>query len=176
MEGSKIHPVWMLPLVLVLMIVSGCSIGPKTAPDLLAHAEKNVKPLVNNAVIINVEIDSNINNHEEIEKTVKESIEMALNNSNIFGEDSSQKYRIDANILIASQAAFSFGSFEGKLKIHYKLFDPSDNKIFDKTIYTEAGSDQQHFLGAKRHRRSRAVNISKNVLQFIDGLQNHLAE
>jgi len=88
--------------------------------------------------------------------------------------DSSRVYRIQANVLVASQSAWSFGAFDGKLEINYVLFDENNNKIIDETIYTEAGSDKDYFSGAKRHRRSRAVNISKNVLQFVDILQSQL--
>ena len=68
----------------------------------------------------------------------------------------------------------SFGSFEGQLEIRYVVHDSNDREILDKTISTVAGSDQWSFSGAKRHRRARAVNISKNVLQFVDILQSLL--
>jgi hypothetical protein len=149
---------------MIIIIIACGYAGPKIATDLLAHAEKNNMPLVNNAVTIAVEIDPAINNYEKIDESVKESLEMALINANIFGADPLHYYRIHANIMVASQAAWSFGSFEGKLKINYILFDDTNNKIIDETIYTEAGSDKWVFLGAARHRRARAVNISKNVL------------
>jgi hypothetical protein len=68
----------------------------------------------------------------------------------------------------------SFGSFEGKLEIRYVVRDPNDGEMLDKTILTVAGSDEWSFSGAARHRRARAVNISKNVLQFVDILQSLL--
>ena len=153
----------MLPLAIIIIIACGCA-GPKIAIDLLAHAEKNNIPLVNNAVTIAVEINPDINNYEKIDESVKKSLEMALINANIFGVDPSLYYRIHANIMVASQSAWSFGSFKGKLKINYILYDDTNDKIIDETVYTEAGSDKMYFIGAKRHRRSRAVNISKNVL------------
>jgi hypothetical protein len=121
-----------------------------------------------------VVINPRITNHEEIDKSVKQSLEMALANAKMFGADASTPYRIDANILIASQAAMSFGSFEGKLEIRYVVRDPTGKEILDKTIFTVAGSDQWMFYGAARHRRARAVNISTNVLQFVDTLQGVL--
>jgi hypothetical protein len=170
-KQSKLKCLFLLSLVSFILFVSGCA-GPKIANDLLGHAEKNNTPLINNTVTIDVKINPTINNYEKIDESVKESLEIALINANIFGADSSHPYRINANIMVASQSPMSFGSFEGKLKINYILFDETNNKIIDKTIYTEAGSDKMYFSGAKRHRRARAVNISKNVLQFVDVLQN----
>ena len=172
MELSKLKNTYLLLLISVF-ILSSCA-GPKIAVDLLANAKANEKPLTNNSSLVNVKINPDINNYEKIDESVKESLEIALTNANIFGTDASKPFRIDANILTASQSPMSFGSFEGKLEIHYIVFDPNDEEILDKTIYTEAGSDKWSFSGAKRSRRARAVNISENVLQFVDILQNLL--
>ena len=172
-KQSKLKCLFLLSLVSFILFVSGCA-GPKIANDLLCHVENNYKPLINNTVTIDVKIHPAINNYEKIDESVKESLEIALINANIFGSDSSHPYRINANIMVASQPPMSFGSFEGKLKINYILFDETNNKIIDETIYTEAGSDKMYFSGAKRHRRARSVNISKNILQFVDILQNQL--
>jgi len=173
MEQSKIKYLYLLSFVFIFITVSGCA-GPKIAADLLVKAEKNDKPLVSNAVTIDVKINPAIHNYEKIDESVKESLEIALKNANIFGPDSSHPYKINANVLVASQAAMSFGSFNGKLEINYVLLDENNNKILEKQIYTEAGSDHWYFSGAKRHRRARAVNISKNVLQFVDIVQSQL--
>ena len=177
-EQSIKKNLYLLPLMIIIIIACGCA-GPKKiainiAPDLLTPAEKNKMPLVNNAVTIAVEINPAINNYELIDESVKESLKMALINTNIFGADPLHYYRIHANIMVASQSAWGFGSFEGKLKINYILFDDTNNKIIDETIYTEAGSDKWVFKGDARHQRARAVNISKNVLQFVDILQSQL--
>ena len=173
-EQLKIKYIFLLLLVLITLIASGCA-GPKTANDLLTHVETESEPLINNAVTITTEINPAINNNEKIDESVKESLEIALINANIFGADSSHPYRISANITVASQARWS-GSFGGKLEIVYILFDESNNKIIDETIYTEAENDKWAFSGNKRHRRSRAVNISKNVLQFVEILQSQLKQ
>ena len=172
-EQSKVKYLYLLSLVSLIIFVSGCA-GPKIANDLLSQVEIHNKPLINNTVTINVQIKPGIHNHEKIDESVKESLKIALINANSFGKDSSHPYRIDANIMVASQSPMSFGSFPGKLQINYLLFDDTNNKIIDETIYTEAGSDKWFFSGAARHRRSRAVNISKNVLQFVDVLQKKL--
>lgn len=172
MELSKLKNIYVLFIVLVL-ILSGCA-GSKIAADLLANAKANEKPLTNNSSIVKVKINPSINNYEKIDESVKESLELALANANIFGTDASKPFRIEANILVASQSPMSFGSFEGKLEIQYIVFDPNDEEILDKTIHTEAGSDKWSFSGAARSRRARAVNISMNVLQFVDILQNLL--
>lgn len=171
-EQSTTH-LYLLLLVCIIIIVSGCA-GSKIAPDLLAQVEKQHKPLVNNAVTIAVEINPAINNYEEIDQSVKESLEIALLNANIFGADFSHPYRISATIMVASQAGLSFGSFKGTLQINYFLFDETDKQIIYEPIYTEAGSDKFYFYGPSRHQRARAVNISKNVLQFVDIVQRKL--
>ncbi|MCD4812039.1 hypothetical protein K8R14_05630 [bacterium] len=172
MEPSRIKNTYLL-LLMLLFAVSGCA-GPKIATDLLANARTNEKPLTKNSSIVNVAINPRINNYEKLDESVKQSLEIALANANIFGADSSRPYSIDANILIASQSPMSFGSFEGKLEIRYVVQDLNDREILDKRILTVAGSDKWSFSGAERHRRARAVNISKNVLQFVDILQNLL--
>ena len=50
----------------------------------------------------------------------------------------------------------------------------SNNEILNEKIYTEAGSDKKYFSGAARHRRARAVTISKNVLQIVEVLEARL--
>lgn len=155
------------------MLLSGCA-GPKIAVDLLANTKRNENPIVNNSSIVTTTIDIGINNYEKIDESVKQSLEIALENANIFSKDASKPFRIDADILVASQSPMSFGSFKGKLDIRYIVYDPDDKQILDETIKTVAGSDKWSLSGAARHRRSRAVNISTNVLQFVEILQSKL--
>ncbi len=173
MEPSRMKSTYLLLLTLSL-VLSGCGGGPNIAADLLANARKNEKPLTDNSSTVNVKINPSITNVEKIDESVKQSLEIALANANLFGADSSRPYRIDANILTASQPRWSSGSFEGKLEIRYVVHDPDGREILDKTLFTVAGSDKQFYLAEERHRRSRAVNISKNVLQFVDILQSLL--
>jgi hypothetical protein len=175
MPAIKDRYLYLLFIVCIILFFSGCA-GPKVAMDLLGDTRQNPEPLVNNEASIFVEIDPSINNYERIDETLKQSLEIALKNSNIFGTDASQLYRIKANILVASQSPMSFGNFNGKLEVNYAVFDETKNEIINETIYTEAGSDKFYFVGAKRHRRARAVNISKNVLQFVEILQNKLRQ
>lgn len=161
---------------LVAVFLSGCSEGSKIAPDLLANVQRNDQPLVPSVVTVRAKIEPDINNWEGIDDSVQRSLEEAINNANIFGQSTAKPYKIIANVLIASQAAVSFGNFKGKLEIQYTVLDGDNKQILDKKIYTEAGSDEWHFYGAKRHRRARAVNISKNVLQFVEILQQRLKQ
>lgn len=170
-EKLKNKHLYFFSLVWIIIFISACA-GPRVASDLLVPTAHNNNPLLENAVIIFTEINPAISNFEGIDGILKESLELALKNSNIFGEDSSHPYRIMANILVASQPPMSFGNFEGQLKVNYILFDDSKTEILNETIYTEAGSDEWSFSGAKRHRRARAANIAKNVLQFVNILQN----
>lgn len=160
-----------LSFIIIILLISGCA-GPKVAIDLLEKVEKvNDTYLIKNSVTIDAGVNPSINNSERIDKSVIKSLRFALNKANIFGDDSAHPYWININVTIASQSRVNFGSFNGKLEIHYTLFDDDNNKIIDKTIYTEAGSDIRYFSGAKRHRRARAANIAKNVLEFVSVLQ-----
>ncbi|WP_439133819.1 hypothetical protein [Pseudomaricurvus sp.] len=163
-------------LILLLMfsvLLTGCA-GPKVAKDLLVNTEVLESPLINSGYSINSDINTRINNHEKLDESLKESLRIAINKANIFEGSGASPYIINANIEVASQAPMSFGNFEGKLQVKYTVYDQRKNKILEKTIYTEAGSDEWFFSGAKRHRRARAVNIAKNVLEFTDYLKVHI--
>lgn len=164
-----------LVLTLSAFFLSGCA-GPKIASDLLSQTPVQESPIVDNGVKISVQINPRINNYEKIDQSVKESLRVALETSNIFGTELAKPYQINANIITASQARMSFGSFEGTLEIIYTVTDEVGNEVLEKSIYTEAGSDRWYFFGAKRHRRARAVNISENVLQFVEVLRAELGE
>jgi len=161
-----------LSIFMFALLLSGC--GAKVASDLLVKTKRYEKPLVENSVNIEVGINPEINNYEELDEIVKESLNIALKQGNIFGMDKAHPYKINAYIVTASQAAVGFGMFEGTLEINYKVYDDKGNKILQKSINTVAGSDEWFFMASKRHRRARAVNISKNVLKFIDILEKHL--
>jgi len=158
--------------VLALLSV-GCA-GPKVATDLLAEVPRQETPLASAPAAVEVSIDPGINNREGLDDTLKESLELALSNANVFGNDGATPYRIEAHILVASQSAMSFGNFEGKLGVHWVVHDPTGQQVLDEEIHTIAGADHWSFSGAARHRRARAVNIAKNVLQFVDLLVGRL--
>lgn len=86
MIPSKMKNTYLL-LLMLSFIFSGCA-GPKIAADLLTNARINEKPLTNNSSIVNVEINPRINNYEKLDESVKQSLEVALANTNIFGTDS----------------------------------------------------------------------------------------
>ena len=156
--------------VAATLSMGGCAVS-RVAPDLLANVKKNEQPLTSSWANVRVDINPKINNYEAIDDAVRQSLELALKNANVFGNDITKQYKIQANVLTASQSPISFGNFNGKLEVRYVVTDPAGNQVLDKTIYTEAGADRWHFVGAVRHARARAVNISKNVLQFVDVLE-----
>jgi hypothetical protein len=164
---ARVRIAWLFALSVVL---GGCA-GPKIAADLLGKVEPNQKPICSCSYEIAATIDPGISNYEGIDESVRESLDIALVKSNLFTPDSATKYQIKADILVASEAAWSFGSFNGKLSIRYTVLDSSGRELLKTEIYTEAGSDKWSFSGAARHQRSRAVNISKNVLQFVERLR-----
>lgn len=172
-EQSKLNLLWLLLFAFFVLFVSGCASKP-VAPDLLNLVNSNSEPLIDNTTLISVEIDPSINKIHLIKESVEESLGIALKKANIFGADSSNPYSIKVNIIEASQSPMSFGMFGNRLKVHYVLFGESQKEILNETIYTEAESDQWYFVGIKRARRAYAVNISKNVLQFVGILQNNL--
>ncbi len=155
---------------------SACA-GPKIAADLLAEVgHVNEQPLTDSSVVVAVTINPEISNYEGIDETVKESLELALANANMFGSDVASPYSIDAHVVVASQAPMSFGNFEGKLEVQYIARDDQGNELLNESLLTEAGSDRWSFVGAARHRRARACNASKNVLLFVEHLQAKLEE
>lgn len=156
---------------IVGIFLTGCA-GPKVATDLLEQIPPVAEPTVDHSVEINTSIEPTINNYEGLDVTLRESLKMALTEANIFNLNNAQSaYSIQAHIDIASQAAMSFGNFEGTLQVTYQVFDESEQLILEKTIHTVAGSDAFYFSGAKRHRRARAVNMAKNVTEFTDFLK-----
>ena len=173
-RGMKVvvKSAWMpIAWLFALSIVLGGCVGPKIAADLLGKVEPNQNPICSCSYEIAATIDPRINNYEGIDGSVRESLDIALTEAKLFAPDSAIKYKIKADILVASEAAWSFGSFNGKLSIRYTVLNPSGQELLSTDIYTEAGSDKMIFLGAARHQRARAVNISKNVLQFVERLR-----
>ena len=164
---STTRRMYLLFVAFVFLSAFGCA-GPKVAADLLNQVSPVDEPLVANSVTVEAAIDPRINNYERIDETLKQSLEIALAKSNIFGTSSTRSYRITGYISVASQSAWSFGNFNGRLEVKYVVLDGAGKEILATTIYTVAGSDEWSFVGAKRHRRARAVNISKNVLEFVD--------
>lgn len=151
----------------LLPFLASC-VGPAIAEDLLQNVERQATPISASAPTIHVTINEAINNSEGLDESVKQSLEIALRNANLFGEDAGDGCRIDADIVLASMSAIGFGSFEGKFDVHYVVRDDGDRTVFDETIKTVAGSDSWYFSGAARHRRSRAVQMANNVLEFVD--------
>lgn len=164
---ARMRIAWLFVLAVVL---GGCA-GPKIAADLLGKVEPNQKPICSCSYEIAATIDPRINNYEGIDESVRESLDIALAKSKLFTPDSATKYKIKADILVASEAAWSFGSFRGKLSIRYTVLNSSGRELLNIEIDTEAGSDKWSFSGAKRHQRARAVNIAENVLQFVERLR-----
>ncbi len=158
---------WLFALSVVL---GGCA-GPKIAADLLDKVVPNQEPICSCSYEIAATIDPKINNYEGIDESVREFLDIALTKSKLFTPDSATKYKIKADILVASEPAWSFGSFNGRLSIRYTVLDSSGRELLNTEIYTEAGSDKAYFSGAARHQRARAVNISENVLQFVERLR-----
>jgi hypothetical protein len=156
-----------IALLFALSVMLGGCVGPKIAADLLATAAPNDKPICSCSYEIVATINPKINNYEGIDQSVRESLDLALTTAKLFTPGAATKYQIKADVLVASEPAWSFGSFNGTLSIRYTVLGPSGQELLNKEIYTEAGSDKMYFSGAARHQRARAVNISKNVLQFV---------
>ena len=165
---------FLLPFIVCTALLTGCA-GPKVATDLLQQIPPAAAPKVENGVVVNTTIDGTIRNYEGLDVTLRESLITALQQANLFSPGNTlPPYTIQAHIDIASQAAFSFGNFEGTLQVTYKVMNEKNEPILEKTIHTIAGSDSFSFSGAKRHRRARAVNMAKNVTEFTEYLKGNL--
>ena len=166
MRAAEARCCWYLSVAL-----AGCAVPKEIAPDLLGNANPNTTPMTASTYETSVTINPHINNYERIDESVHESLDMALNSAKVFSPQGATKYEIKADILVASESTVSFGSFDNTLEIHYSVTDPSGHEVFNRTISTEAGTDHWTFLGAKRHQRARAVNIAKNVQEFVTFLR-----
>lgn len=155
-------------ILAVNLSFTGCA-SHRIAHDVLANVKKVDHAYVSNAGTVQVSIESSINNREKIDLKVKDSLELALRNSQLFGDDTQHPYQIKANVLVASQSPMSFGSFPGKMGIQYTVLDDNGLEIYKETFNTVAGSDLSAFApGISRHERSRARNIALNVNQFVE--------
>lgn len=174
LKGIDVKKIIQASLIASTITLVGCA-TPLIAPDIIANVKKVESPYLKNSNLVEVDIDPKINNREKIDIKVKDSLELALKNSNLFGTDAQHPYKITAQVLVASQAAVSFGNFEGKLGIKYTVFDDKGQQIFQDTINTIAGSDLNPLApGVARHTRSRARNIALNVNEFVGKLETVL--
>ncbi|MDO4698012.1 MAG: hypothetical protein Q4A60_04965 [Pasteurellaceae bacterium] len=157
------------------MLLTGCmALDPD--PTLLKQTSY-AKPAIKSDYALNVSMNPKVERQASalgVTRLVQDSLKIALDNANIFTKSGKNHYKVDAYIEQASQATFSFGRFNGKLKIHYLVKTPEGNTVFEKSVYTEAGSDKWYFSGAMRHTRARIVNVSKNVNQFVQELNSNL--
>jgi hypothetical protein len=158
---------WLFAAVLLL---AGCA-GPNLARDQLETVQPNERPICACSYEIATTINPRINNDENLDKSLGESLDIALRQAKLFTPDAAVRYRIKADILVASEATFSFGDFAGKLSVHYSVLNPAEQEVLQTDISTEAGSDHWYFAGVKRHQRARALNTAKNVMQFVDFLR-----
>lgn len=161
-----------LSALTLAILMTGCA-GTSVAPDLLNQIHV-AKPIVDQTLTIDTVINQEIDRYEMVEESIKESLETALINANIFGKDSSHPYELIINVKLFSQSPMSFGNFGNRLDVNYELYDANKNTIINESIYTIAESDKFIFSGDARARRARAVNIAKNVNQFLELLQTKL--
>ena len=155
-----------------MLILGGCG-GTTVAPELLKQPTLKA-PLVNKNIQIKSPINSNLDRAEKVEESIKESLDIALTQANLFNRNSKDSYKLIATTQIFSQSPMSFGKFGNKLQINYQLFSNNGTVLINKTIFTIAESDKFIFSGAERSERARAVNIAKNVNQFMKALRTKL--
>jgi len=159
-------------LLLSVLFLGGCA-GTTVAPKLLTQPH-NKNPIVNKSVVVSYTINQNIDRYEKVEESIKESLDIALNNSNIFRKNGKKHYKLITRTVSFSQSPMSFGMFGNRLKVNYQLYNEGMKLILNKSIFTIAESDEWFFSGLKRAQRARAVNIAKNVNQFMIILQKKL--
>ncbi|NBI12289.1 hypothetical protein GVX81_01325 [[Haemophilus] felis] len=160
-----------ITLLLFSLILTGC-IALKPDPSLLKQ-RTYAAPAVKSDYILTVTMNPRVERQPTaigVTKLVQDTLVMAIDSANIFTKNNKNPYHIDAYIEMASQPAMSFGRFNGKLKINYVVKTSTGKTIFEKSVYTEAGSDKWYFAGADRHTRARVINVAKNTNQFVQEL------
>lgn len=159
-------------LSLAVIGLSGCmTLSPD--PKLHQNLPQNAQPLEQSNVVVSAKMNALIAKQATasgIDDLVRQTLQMALKKSNIFNSDSQNYYKIHAQIVQASQAAWSARRFPGKMEIEYTVTDPNGKVAFTKTVFNEGQSDRYYLLGAKRHMRSRIVTAAGNVNQFVEAL------
>lgn len=163
-------------MLFATLVLSGCS---TLVPDPKLHNNlpQNTQPLIQGKVIVSAQMNPHLKRQisaEGIDELVAKTIQIAVKKANLFDENSQQSYKIDAQILQASQAMFGAGRFPGKMEIAYTVTDPNGKAIFQQTIYNEGRSDYWSFFALKRHQRSRIVTAAGNVNQFVEAFNKSM--
>ena len=158
--------------VSMALVLGGCA-GTTVAPGLLNQPHVG-KPIVNKDILVSSPINQSIDRSEKVEESIKESLDIALDSAGLFKKGASQQYKLVATTQLFSQSPMSFGKFGNKLNVNYQLLDQNNHLILSKSIFTIAESDKWFFAGVKRAERARAVNIAKNVNQFMVFLRKKL--
>ncbi|WP_386693524.1 hypothetical protein [Lonepinella sp. MS14435] len=160
------------------LFLTGC-MALQADPALLRGTESNTTPLLPNDYTVTATLTPELASQmsaENLDNLVQQSTDYAIREANIFANKGNGTYIIHAHVTQASQAMFGAGRFNGKLEINYQVKDPNNSIVFEKSYYTEAGSDRWYFAAQKRHTRSRIVNVSKNVNQFVKDFNQYLKE
>lgn len=168
----------LIVMLFATLVLAGCS---TLVPDPKLHNNlpQNTQPLIQGKVIVSAQMNDHLKKQMSangIDELVSKTIQMAVKKANLFDENSQQSYKIDAQILQASQAMFGAGSFPGKMEIAYTVTDPNGKAIFQKTIYNEGKADYWSVLAAERHQRSRIVTAAGNVNQFIEAFNKSMQQ
>ena len=152
--------------------MGGCT-STTVAPELLQQPHHQTH-VINKSAVVTAPINTHIDRSEKVEESIKESLDIALNNANIFNKNSNEHYTIIATTALFSQSPVGFGMFGNKLNVNYKVYNENMKLLMDESIFTIDQSDKWFFAGGKRAERARAVNIAKNVNQFMVKLQTKL--
>ncbi|TFU44506.1 hypothetical protein [Neisseria sp. 19428wB4_WF04] len=106
------------------MMIIGCETLTLDADHaLLGKTNPNAQPLVPQDYAVEVEVNERIARQATavgIEKLVGQNLQTALHKADIFTPNGRGYYKIRAKIVQASQSAFSFGGFLGKMEIEYR--------------------------------------------------------
>jgi len=154
-----------ISIILMALVFGGCT-STTVAPDLLQQSHYKTH-VVNKSAVVTSPVNKGIDRSEKVEESIKESLDIALNSANIFNKSSNEHYTIVATTALFSQSPMSFGKFGNKLNVNYKVYNENMKLIMNESIFTIGESDKWFFSGQKRAERARAVNIAKNVNQFM---------
>lgn len=166
----------LLFLSVATLFLTGC-MALEADPNLLNQTQPNTQPLVKQNFTVTAQLNDKIDRQVSavgISQLVRNSVEIAIKNANIFNSSGTENYKIHAQVIQASQSTMSFGGFPGKMEIEYTVTDQNGKSIFHKTIYNEGSSDEWFFTGQKRHTRSRIVTAAGNANEFVKAFNTYM--
>ena len=120
-----------------------------------------VSPLANDAIHV----------QWQLEEAIQAALSTTLRKAELFRRSSTGTHVLEFQVLNWTQPGADFAMFASSLTVNYVLRDESGEILAREEIVTDAASDRWFFQGVSRAKRSAAVNVAKNVNEFVDTLR-----